>query len=106
MFRLGELERDVGYGFRMMRKSPGFTAVACTTLILGIGATTAVFSVVQAVLLRPLPNAKSERLVHVLADDPQDARSGVSYRSFKAGARKIGLWRTWRSTIETPVGRA
>ena len=83
MFRLGELRRDLNYAFRTMRKSPSFTAVACATLVLGIGANTAVFSVVDAVLLRPLPYAEPENLVHVLADDPHDARAGVSYRAYE-----------------------
>jgi predicted permease len=62
---LGELIRDVRYGLRQLRSSPAFTATVVVTLALGIGANTAVFSVVDAVLIRPLPFRSPDRLVQL-----------------------------------------
>jgi hypothetical protein len=62
---MGTVTSDIRHALRLLRRRPGFTAAAAITLGLGIGANTAIFSVIDTVLLRPLPHPHSERLVMV-----------------------------------------
>jgi len=77
------LLQDFKYALRSLRKAPAFTLVAVATLGLGIGATSAVFTVVNAVMLKGLPYRDADRLVHVWETEPRQTSRQVSYPDFK-----------------------
>ena len=93
---LDTLRQDLVYGARTLRRNPGFAATTIVTLALGIGANSAIFSIVNAVLLRPLPFTDPDRLVLIFATDARrgDRFDSASYPSFAD-------WRDQNTTFES-----
>jgi putative ABC transport system permease protein len=109
---MDQFARDLRFALRMIRTSPGFTAVAILTLALGIGANTAIFSFVDAVLLQPLPFPHAEQILNVWEKPPGGDRNGISTLNFLDWKRQNTVFtamaaQTWSSVTltgaDTPV---
>ncbi|SPF46044.1 conserved membrane hypothetical protein [Candidatus Sulfopaludibacter sp. SbA4] len=90
---MGTFVQDLKHAFRLLRQSPGFAATAISALALGIGANTAIFSVVNTVLLKPLPYPQPDRMVLLMNSSPQGTFPG-------ANVPKYNIWRAQTQVLE------
>lgn len=100
---IASLGQDLRYALRQLRKSPGFTAVAVFTLALGIGANTAIFSVVEGVVLAPLHYREPDRLVMVWENNPRFPRVWDSYPNFQDWQRSAGSFQQMAALREQQI---
>ncbi len=102
------LIQDIRYALRSLLRAPGFTLVALVTLALGIGGTTAIFSIVDGVVLRPLPYPDSGRIIRLnrtAANGNPDSFSAADYRDVKKSASMLSAMAGYRSDIVDLTGR-
>jgi putative ABC transport system permease protein len=99
------LLQDVRYAFRTLRRAPGFTLVALITLAVGIGGTTAIFSVVDAILLRPLPYPESAAIVRVARTADDESFSPADFLDYKKSARSFSAIAGYRQEVIDLTGR-
>src|SRR5258708_10777708 len=107
---VGDLVQDVRYTIRSLAKSPGFTGVVVATLALGIGANTAIFTIVHGVLLRPLDYPKPDQLMYLTAESPaiggtRNALSAPEYTEFRQmneSFAAVGAYLTGGAAHTTP----
>jgi putative ABC transport system permease protein len=92
---MGNLFRDLQYVLRSLRANPGFTVIAVLTLALGIGANTAIFSVINAVLLKPLSFPEPDRMVNLMSNSKQGANATDRPQNTTRGALKRMSFRTF-----------
>src|SRR5215510_13485347 len=99
-----EMFQDLRFGLRMLWKNPGFTAIAALTLALGIGANAAIFSVVDGVLLRPLPYQNSDQLVRIWSANPETGQRYLetSYQDFRRFKQQSRAFAAMAAFSEAP----
>lgn len=105
---MGVLSQDIRYALRSLLRAPGFTLVALVTLALGIGGTTAIFSIVDGVLLRPLPYPQPDRIVRVSRVTPQRVDGNFApagYLDLKRDATTLASIAAYREDIVDLTGR-
>ncbi len=102
---MNTLFKDIRYGVRSLLKHPGFTALVVITLAVGIGASSAIFSIVNTVLLRPLPYAQAERIVAIQELNREDKRVQVTPADFLDWRAQNTVFEQLAAILTRPANR-